>query len=243
MTRHRQTSKALASQLDPNLPPSLELTHPDDCHVLRPPVFIPTSENPTPPVYRCPCSESRRAECAVRRFFEESVRPLEIDIGFGMGRFIIGHSQAFPENDIAGIEKETVRVAIVDVEARKRGIQNLRLIGGEALPFLQNCVPEQRVSAYFLFFPDPWPKKRHRRKRLFTEEFVNSVCKTLITGGRLCVSTDFKEYFESINALMAADKRFAKGAAYIRGESEQTDFEIRFKNKEIPIYSASWTKH
>ena len=240
MARHRQSSKIKAEQKNPELPPSQELIPCVGCSVVHPPVFIPTEEQPTPPVPSCKTMENPTG-CPLRQYMSEAEH-LELEIGPGMGRFILAHSENNPYIQMIGIEKETVRVAHVDIEARKRGIKNLRLVCGEALPFLIACVPPASVEKLYIFYPDPWPKRKHHKNRLFQKNFVDAVWACLKPGGTLNAVTGHAEYVRHMQEVMADEKRFEQTEAFTRTENERTDFELRFTALGMEAHTASWKK-
>lgn len=239
MARHRSVNKRKMDQLDPSLPPSQELKPCEGCLVVRPPVRKPNPDGSFPPAPKCLTIDDP-SKCPIKNFLINN--NVEIEIGPGMGRFIMAHAKNNPEKVILGIEKETVRVAFVDTEARRRGIENIRLVGGEALPFIQECIPNSSISGIYIFFPDPWPKKKHHKNRLFKQDFINAVFNALSCGGVLNAATDHEEYFSQMVELMSSDNRFKKIETFTRPDDEKTDFELRFEAKGLKVHAASWQK-
>ncbi|MFQ5767162.1 MAG: tRNA (guanosine(46)-N7)-methyltransferase TrmB, partial [Acidobacteriota bacterium] len=133
---------------------------------------------------------------AFRRQFR-SPDGAELEIGCGKGRFLIHSALTLPTRDFLGIERahRFYRVALARTE--KRGLQNLKLVRGDARELLAN-IPASSLRAVHVLFPDPWPKRRHRKRRLFREEFVQGVVRVLAEGGFLNLATDHTEYFTAI---------------------------------------------
>lgn len=162
-------------------------------------------------------------------------RPVEVDIGCGKGRFLLARAAAHPEVQFLGIERLLLRVRKIDRKARLAGLVNIRLIRLEASYTLRHFLPPRSVSRFYLFFPDPWPKRRHHKRRLFDEEFRDLVWSRLVPRGEIQVATDHLDYFAEIERQLAGDPRFERIAPLERGPGEQTDFELIFRSQNLPI--------
>ena len=92
----------------------------------------------------------------------------------------------------------------------------------------------------YVFFPDPWPKRKHRSHRLFSPLFLTALWKRLEIGGRLEFATDHEEYFQDVEARFAADPRFVRTTPMVREEREWTEFETTFRAQGLPIHAAAW---
>lgn len=140
--------------------------------------------------------------------FFGSDKPVEIDVGCGRGLFLYNESLAHPERNYLGIEidyKEGRRTA---TRLMKRQAENARVIGGDVREAFSKFVPAKSVAVVHVYFPDPWWKKKHRKRRVFTDSFVNQVVDVLVPGGVLSAATDVGEYFEIMQGLMDHDARF-----------------------------------
>jgi tRNA (guanine-N7-)-methyltransferase len=162
-------------------------------------------------------------------------KPLEVDVGCGDGRFLLAHATAHPERQFLGIERLLGRIRKVDRKIGRLGLTNVRLIRLEALYSLKYLLPPGRVSVFYIFFPDPWPKRRHHKRRLFCPDFLDLLASRLTPGGRVEIATDHLDYFAAIRKLFAADTRFREVPHTPRGEAEQTDFEQFFLRQGAPI--------
>jgi tRNA (guanine-N7-)-methyltransferase len=98
------------------------------------------------------------------------------------------------------------------------------------------------VNTFFFFFPDPWPKRRHHRRRLFTGEFVTSLHRALRPQGRFHVATDHADYLETIRGLFSGDARFRPIPPFEPEEDEQTEFERIFRSQNVPIGRRSFER-
>ena len=125
-------------------------------------------------------------------------RPVEIEIGCGRGMFIIKSALENPEINFLGIEKSARFFRMFKERVAKSGAENIRLIRAEAGYLIKKFVPAHSVKAVHVYFPDPWPKKRHRKRRLVNGSFLESVTRILLPDGRLFFATDFQDYFDEI---------------------------------------------
>lgn len=172
---------------------------------------------------------------------EPGPRPLEVDVGCGKGRFLLARAAAHPEVDYLGIDRMLVRLRKVDRKAVLRGLSNIRLLRLDAYYAVTYMIPENSVTTYYIFFPDPWPKKRHREHRLFNPAFLDSLFRTLKAGGRVHFATDHLPYFDDVVAVIQADRRFTAIPLFEPTEAERTDFELLFFGK-TPIGRYSFEK-
>ena len=134
------------------------------------------------------------------------------------------------------------RLRKVEKKVRREALTNVRLIQIEASYLVGYMLPPGAISAYYIFFPDPWPKRRHHRRRLFSPAFMNSLHGTLVEGGRVHIATDHLDYFAEIHGLMNADTRFEEIAAFVPEEEEQTNFELIFLGQQKEIGRCSFSR-
>lgn len=123
-------------------------------------------------------------------------RPVEIELGIGKGRFLIDAAERMAEVNFVGVEWAAKYLRIARYRAERRNLDNMRFVRTDAREFVEFFVATESVQAYHIYFPDPWPKKRHHKRRLFDEDFVREVERTLDWEGHLWLATDFVEYFE-----------------------------------------------
>lgn len=135
------------------------------------------------------------AELKLTDFFPEEV-PLEIDLGCGDGKFVLEMAEHHSERQFLAVERLLGRVRKVCRGAEKRGLKNLKVLRLESLYTLEWLLPAGRVDRLHLLCPDPWPKARHHRRRLFQKPFLDAVLRVLKPGGELLFKTDHAEYFE-----------------------------------------------
>ena len=167
-------------------------------------------------------------------------RPLEVEVGCGKGQFLTRRAAEHPDCEFLGIERMLERVRLFDCRCQRvllDGAHGLRL---EALYTFHYLLPEHHARKVYVFFPDPWPKKKHHSHRLFGPLFRAALWKRLEVGGKLEFATDHQEYFEEVCAGFAEDPRFVRTFPMARPKTVWTEFETMFREQGLPIYSACW---
>jgi tRNA (guanine-N7-)-methyltransferase len=173
--------------------------------------------------------------------------PVELDIGCGRGLFTVNASQANPEINYLGIEIEYKEARRGAARLKKREIPNARVIGGDVREALTKWIHPESVDAARVYFPDPWSKRRHKCRRIFTDVFASQVRTVLKPGGLLHSWTDVEDYFEVISALMHHHPGFETLEAPEEQEpAHDMDYETSFERKRrqlgLPIYRGLWRK-
>jgi tRNA (guanine-N7-)-methyltransferase len=149
--------------------------------------------------------ESQVARLDVVQLFGRSA-PLQVDLGCGDGSFLCEMARQFPNKNFLGIERLTKRVEKVRRKAEK--IENARVLRADTLFAVRYLLPESLVETFYLLFPDPWPKRRHQLRRIFTHDFLDAVAVALAQHGVLRVATDQLDYFHQIERLSRAHLQF-----------------------------------
>jgi len=167
-------------------------------------------------------------------------RPLEIEVGCGKGKFLTARAKADPGCDYLGIERMLDRVRLFDGKCRRGHIDNARVLRLEALYTFHYLLPAHHARRVYVFFPDPWPKKKHHSHRLFGPLFRHALWKRLELGGKLEFATDHREYFETVCEGFAQDSRFERVAPMDRPPEVWTEFETMFREQGLAIHSAAW---
>lgn len=173
--------------------------------------------------------------------------PLEIEVGSGKGLFLTAAAINTPSHDFVGIEIGAKYARFAASRLARRGCDNARMISGDALRFLREFVPDQSVAAVHVYFPDPWWKKRHRKRRVMNEGLVADVQRCLVPGGRLHFWTDVEEYFQVTLELLA--KSTSLSGPHPVGERPaehdldyRTHFERRMRLHGLAVYRAEFEK-
>ena len=158
--------------------------------------------------------------------------PIVFEIGFGNGETLVQQAAEHPELDFIGVEVHQPGVGHCLIKAREAELTNLKLVVHDAIEVLENQVPSRALSRVNLYFPDPWPKKRHHKRRIVRPEFLELVADRLGPGGSLHIATDWENYAEQIDEIFAASDRFVTGARRTHAGDQpldrpQTKFERR----------------
>jgi tRNA (guanine-N7-)-methyltransferase len=167
--------------------------------------------------------------------------PVEIEVGFGKGLFLLSASQACPGVNFLGIEVMRKYQLFTATRLAKRGLRNVQLLKADARLFLRDHVVSASVQAVHVYFPDPWWKNRHRKRRVFTQEFAIQCERNLRAGGRLHVVTDVAEYFGVMTNLVAQHTHLNRLPVPDAPEPADdldylTNFERKFRKEGRPIY-------
>jgi tRNA (guanine-N7-)-methyltransferase len=169
-------------------------------------------------------------------------QPLEVELGSGDGSFLAAYAKAHPERNFLGVERLLGRVRKLEKKGLRAGLNNLRIIRLEASYVVQWLLPHDSTSAIHIYFPDPWPKRKHRKNRLINEEFTGMVRQVLRDKGRIYVRTDNADYFEQMVRVFNENPAFKKVETPEDLLALTTDFERDFHAKEIPTLSAAYEK-
>jgi tRNA (guanine-N7-)-methyltransferase len=131
-----------------------------------------------------------------------------LEIGFGNGETLVQQALEGPQLDFIGVEVHEPGIGHCLIAAREAGIGNLRLIAHDAVEVLSQQVPRDSLCRINLYFPDPWPKKRHHKRRIVSASFVELCAARLQSGGHLHIATDWANYAEHIDETLAASRHF-----------------------------------
>jgi tRNA (guanine-N7-)-methyltransferase len=185
--------------------------------------------------------------------------PLHVDLGCGDGSFLCALAEANPEKNFLGIERLTGRVAKACRKAgpRRTGgrVDNVRFVCVESSYAVRFLLPEESVETFYLLFPDPWPKRRHQRRRIVTQDFLDAIARALHPNGLLRIATDQLDYFQQIERLArhVTEQSFSKldwfnQSSFKFAFSDRcadlpiTKFEKRFRDAGAPIYRLALRK-
>jgi tRNA (guanine-N7-)-methyltransferase len=159
--------------------------------------------------------------------------PLHVDLGCGDGSFLFALAQRTPEKNFLGIERLVGRVESACRKAAK--IDNMRVMRVETSYAVRYLLPPESVETFYLLFPDPWPKRRHHRRRVVTNDFLHAVSDALIENGVLLIATDQLDYFEQMMKIARANLSLAM-VDLADVNLPRTRFETKFRAQGAPIH-------
>lgn len=159
-------------------------------------------------------------------------KPLKLEIGFGNGDSLIDMAQNDPESQYVGIEVHTPGVGRILLNIERLGLSNLKIMSHDAIEILRDMVPSQSLTRVFLFFPDPWHKSRHHKRRIVNQKFRDFLAEKLIHNGVIHMATDWQDYADHMAEEFLSDERFinlgdAKGVSEKPAYRPLTKFERR----------------
>ena len=173
--------------------------------------------------------------------------PVQLEVGCGKGLFMATACQAFPEQNFLGIEIAYRYARFSAARLVKRGLENGRMVAGDGQKLLHEVVPDNALDAVHVYFPDPWWKKRHHKRRVLNEEFLTQVARTLRPGGSLHFWTDVEEYFRLTLELIAekiplTGPLLPEERAAEHNLDYRTHFERRTRLAGLPVYRSEFRK-
>jgi tRNA (guanine-N7-)-methyltransferase len=166
--------------------------------------------------------------------------PIEIEIGAGKGEFIIERAAEFPDRDFIAVELSSTITRVLAVRCGRAGLDNLRVVRMDARTLVNLMLADASVSAFHIYYPDPWPKERHVKHRLFTPTLVASLFRTVEPGAIAYVATDVRDYSAEIFPMMLA-AGFVRAVEAAPG-AERTGFARKYVAAGKPVYSAAFRK-
>ncbi|MCH8121403.1 MAG: tRNA (guanosine(46)-N7)-methyltransferase TrmB [Planctomycetes bacterium] len=176
------------------------------------------------------------------------VGPVHIEIGAGKGTFLLNQARSQPGNNFLGIEwaRKYYRYAVDRIG--RWGLTNVRIIRTDAVAFLADFIPDNSVECFHIYFPDPWPKKRHHKRRFICPANLEHLVRCLKTGGQLKIATDHADYFEQIKTVLTVwneklqEIDFLPTAGAEACEWVGTNFERKYLKDQRPIYTLAVRK-
>jgi tRNA (guanine-N7-)-methyltransferase len=138
--------------------------------------------------------------------------PRTLEIGFGNGDTLARMADQEPATDFIGIEVHRPGIGHLLLELERRELDNIRVICADAVQVLKNCLPDASLDRVLLFFPDPWPKKRHHKRRIVQSDFVDLLARKLRAGGMLHMATDWEDYTQHMLQMMTLTASFRNHA-------------------------------
>ncbi|MGO8696420.1 MAG: tRNA (guanosine(46)-N7)-methyltransferase TrmB [Limisphaerales bacterium] len=165
---------------------------------------------------------------------------LEVELGSGDGSFLAQYAALHPERNFIGVERLLGRLRKLDRKGQRLNLANLRLLRIEASYFLDWLLPPRSIHALHVYFPDPWPKRKHQRHRLINERFPKLAGQALAAGGAVYLRTDDADYFSRMTKAFAACPSFKEVPTPEALAAVMTDFERGFLRRGVPTLRAAY---
>ena len=177
----------------------------------------------------------------------DRVAPLEVEVGSGKGLFLQSAAASNPEHNFLGIEIATKYARFAAARVARSGLTNAVMVHGDAQPIFADLLPDNSLAAVHVYFPDPWWKKRHEKRKVLNERFVRQVERVLMVGGSLHYWTDVLDRFEATLELLAAETKLIGPLEVVERPAEheldyRTHFERRTRLAELPVYRSEFRK-
>ena len=167
-------------------------------------------------------------------------QPVEVELGSGDGSFLVQYAAAHPEHNFIGVERLLGRLRKIDRKGRRAELQNLRVVRLEASYFIRYLMLKHSTSAIHIYFPDPWPKRKHRKNRLIQTGFPEICADVLRRDGIVYLRTDDEDYFKQMREVFGASPLFAEVETPESLSSVLTDFERGFLKRGIQTNRAAY---
>lgn len=174
--------------------------------------------------------------------------PVHIEIGSGKGTFLVNQARARPGDNFLGIEwaRKYYRHAVDRIG--RWGLKNVRIIRTDAAVFLADFITDSSVECFHIYFPDPWPKKRHHKRRFISPANLEHLIRCLKTGGQLKIATDHEDYFQVIQEVITNQDKGLEEIQFLptvgadKGEWVGTNFERKYLKDQRSIYTIAVKK-
>ncbi len=174
--------------------------------------------------------------------------PVHIEIGTGRATFLLNQAKALPDENFLGIERANRYYRYAVDRIGRWELKNVRIIRTDAAAFIDDFVPDNSVNYFHIYFPDPWPKRKHHKRRFLSAANLQHLIRTLKTAGQIRIATDCADYFEEIKKLTAPqgeklkEVEFLPAAGTETGEWTGTTYERKYLKRKIPIYTLAFRK-
>lgn len=168
--------------------------------------------------------------------------PVEIEIGSGKGSFLVEVALREPDTNFLSVEYARPYAEHVRDRMRRRDLRNVRVVRADAGRFFAECVPASSVRTVHVYFPDPWPKKRHRKRRLMQPPFVRAAVEALVPAGEIRFVTDHAKYFAQAIEVLESEPRLRALPIDEEQMTDLTNYERKYRAEGRPIHRARYQR-
>lgn len=172
--------------------------------------------------------------------FFGNANPVEIEIGCGKGKFLLERALENPGINFIGIDRVVKWMRRRKDRVERESLSNIRFMKAEACGFLTEAIVPDSVSIFHIYFPDPWPKRRHHPRRVMTPDFLKLLHSRLVSGGLLEIATDHADYYESMKKALAATRELWDNVRELRERildgAHKTSYELKFEAEGKPLF-------
>ena len=171
--------------------------------------------------------------------------PVEVEVGIGKGRFVLDQAARRTQIDFLALEWSLKHMRVAKDRAQRHGLTNIRFYRADARHVLADLIPDGSVLRLHIYCPDPWPKKRHHKRRFFNPGMAPHLERILVPGGFLNLSTDVREYFEETLEVLRAHTGLVRGTDPLlseEGEEGKTNYEVKYILDGRPIHRATFVR-
>ena len=179
--------------------------------------------------------------------FFGNANPVELEIGCGKGKFLLDRALENPRTNFLGIDRIVKWMKRRKERAEREAMPNIRFMRAEAKAFLTEAVPPESFHMIHLYFPDPWPKRRHQPRRVMTADFLKLLHSRLVAGGLLEIATDHADYYEAMKKTIAVTPELWDNVRETRNERivggmHKTNYELKFEAEGKTLFYAELVK-
>lgn len=186
--------------------------------------------------------DTNQQQINIKKLFKKD-QSIVLDIGFGNGESLINLAEQYPELNFLGVEVYRPGIGNLLKNAYQAKLENIRIVNLDVVELLQNNISANSLNAVLIWFPDPWPKKRHHKRRLIQIAFLQLLADKIVTNGELHIATDWQPYAEYIKETIQQSALFEKTqrSDYIKSRP-QTKFERRGKKLGHEVFAQTYRK-
>lgn len=170
----------------------------------------------------------------------ETTQPLVVEIGFGMGEALIAMAKDQPHNNFLGIDVYKPGLGKILAQIEALNLKNLKIMAHDAREVLENQIDSESISKVYVLFPDPWPKKKHHKRRLIAPDFLKLSAQKLKHQGTLHIATDWANYAEQIKEVLLASSEFKPTLEHYTTPHQYQRYPTKFESRGLRLGHQIW---